>query len=128
MSFGIDKDDFALHLDVLIKDLDVDVAMPLGLIINEWVTNAFKHAYKTNTMQPALWIKLSLDNNLELQIKDNGSGMPIEMWEKPQRSFGIKLVKVLTKQLRGTAVVENDDGTVLTLNIPKTEIKHLLSA
>jgi len=128
MSFGIDKDAFDLHLDILVKDLDVDVAMPLGLIINEWVTNAFKHAYKASLAQPALWIRLSLENNLELQIKDNGPGMPIEMWEKPQRSFGIKLVKVLTKQLRGTAVVENDGGTILTLNIPKTEIKNLLSA
>jgi two-component sensor histidine kinase len=128
MSFGVDKDTFDLHLDVSVADLDVDVAMPLGLIINEWVTNAFKHAYKANELKPALWIKLSAGNSLELQIKDNGSGMPLEMWEKPQKSFGIKLVKVLTKQLRGTSIVESNGGTVLTLSIPKAEIKNLLSA
>lgn len=128
MSFGIDKNDFDLHLDIAVTELDVDVAMPLGLIINEWVTNAFKHAYKMSNLQPALWIKLGLEKSLELQIKDNGTGLPSEMWDKPQKSFGIKLVKVLTKQLRGTCIVDNQDGTILTLQIPKTEIKHLLSA
>lgn len=128
MSFGVDKNAFELHLDIAVTDLDVDVAMPLGLIINEWVTNAFKHAYKMSTLQPALWIKLNLENNLELEIRDNGTGMPSEMWERPQRSFGIKLVKVLAKQLRGTCTVDNTEGTVLNLQIPRTEIKHLLSA
>ncbi len=128
MSFGVDKNEFDLHLEIAVTELDVDVAMPLGLIINEWVTNAFKHAYKMSKLQPALWIRLSLENSLELQIKDNGTGMPSEMWDKPQKSFGIKLVKVLAKQLRGTCTVENEDGTVLTLHIPKTEIKNLLSA
>jgi two-component sensor histidine kinase len=128
MSFGVDKGAFNLLLDILVTDLDVDVAMPLGLIINEWVTNAFKHAYKQNKLQPELWIKLSLDKSLQLQIKDNGSGLPAGVWEKPQRSFGIKLVKVLAKQLRGACTVENEGGTILTLNIPKTEIKNLLSA
>jgi len=128
MSFGVAKTDFDLHLDIIVSDLDVDVAMPLGLIINEWVTNAFKHAYGAHQLQPALWIKLSADNNLELEIKDNGLGMPAEMWDKPQKSFGIKLVKVLTRQLRGTCTVENRGGTVLTLHVPRTEIKNLLSA
>jgi two-component sensor histidine kinase/tetratricopeptide (TPR) repeat protein len=128
MSFGVDKGAFNLLLDILVTDLDVDVAMPLGLIINEWVTNAFKHAYKQNKLQPELWIKLSLDKSLQLQIKDNGSGLPAGVWEKPQRSFGIKLVIVLAKQLRGACTVENEGGTILTLNIPKTEIKNLLSA
>ena len=117
-----------MHLDIAVTELDVDVAMPLGLIINEWVTNAFKHAYKMSKLEPELWIKLSLEKSLELEIKDNGTGLPGEMWERPQKSFGIKLVKVLAKQLRATCTVENNEGTVLSLHIPKTEIKHLLSA
>jgi two-component sensor histidine kinase len=128
MSFGVNKNEFGLHLDIAVPDLDVDVAMPLGLIINEWVTNAFKHAYKMSKLKPALWIKLNLENSLELEIRDNGTGMPSEMWDRPQKSFGIKLVKVLAKQLRATCTLGNNEGTVLSLQIPKTEIKHLLSA
>jgi len=128
VSFGIDKDEFILELEISISDLDVDVALPLGLIINEWITNSFKHAYGSQQGRPGLWIKLSADNNLELKIKDNGKGMPMEIWETPQKSFGIKLVKVLTKQLRGNCRIENGNGTILTLDIPRAEVKNLKSA
>jgi two-component sensor histidine kinase len=127
-SFGIDRDDFDLDLEISVIDLDVDVALPLGLIINEWITNAFKHAYGSQQGKPGLWIKLSADKNLELKIKDNGKGMPMEIWETPQRSFGVKLVKVLTKQLRGNCHIENRNGTILTLDIPRAAVKNLKSA
>ena len=70
-SFGIDKDKFDLQLDVQITEMDVDRALPLGLIINEWVTNAFKYAYK-EVQSHSLMLSLKKDREIILEIKDNG--------------------------------------------------------
>jgi two-component sensor histidine kinase len=117
LSFGINEDDFDLHLDVEVKEMDVDMALPLGLIINEWVTNIFKHAYK-GIARPALYLALKKKSEVELDIRDNGPGMSRAAWEKPRGSFGIKLVKVLSKQLNGQCEMKNEDGTRLKLLIP----------
>lgn len=115
--FGITGEDFDLHLDVEVREMDVDMALPLGLIINEWVTNTFKHAYK-HISRPQLHLTLKKSNEVELDIRDNGPGMSRELWEKPTGSFGIKLVKVLSKQLHGQCEMINDNGTELRLLIP----------
>lgn len=117
-SFGIAEDNFDLHLDVEVKELDVDMALPLGLIINEWVTNTFKHAYK-NIKYPALHLALKKNSGVELSIRDNGPGLSREVWEKPRGSFGIKLVKILSKQLNGVCEMKNEQGTQLKLLIPE---------
>ena len=116
-SFGIDENTFDLHLEIDVTEMDVDLALPLGLIINEWITNAFKHAYN-NIDHPALYLSLKMDKEIKLKIKDNGPGMNLEVWEKPSDSFGVKLVKVLSKQLNGVCEVKNENGTQLNLQIP----------
>jgi two-component sensor histidine kinase len=116
-SFGIDKDKFDLQLDVQITEMDVDMALPLGLIINEWVTNAFKYAYK-EVQYPSLILSLKKDRDIILEIKDNGPGMTREAWEKPTGSFGVKLVKVLSRQLNAVCDMESRNGTLLSLQIP----------
>lgn len=121
-SFGIDKADFDLILNIEITEMDVDIALPLGLIINEWVTNALKYAYKDGG-RPLLLLSLKPNQGILLEIKDNGPGMSYETWEKPSNSFGIKLVKVLSRQLRGECRIEQDDGTRFNLQIPLREIK-----
>lgn len=115
--FEVDKKRFDLQLDIQIAEMDVDRALPLGLIINEWVTNAFKYAYK-EILFPALSLSLKKDREIILKIKDNGPGIPQEIWDKPQYSFGLKLVKILSKQLHGSYQMENQDGTTLYLHIP----------
>ncbi|PSR56571.1 hypothetical protein AHMF7605_25275 [Adhaeribacter arboris] len=121
-SFGLSKEELKLDLCITVAELDVDKALPLGLIINEWVTNAFKYAYH-QVPEPYLQVELHHTNGLHLFIRDNGPGLPAMVWEKPQTSFGLKLVKVLSKQLNGTCAVENQNGTTFTLHIPETTLK-----
>lgn len=116
-SFGIDKNKFDLQLNIQIAEMDVDMALPLGLIINEWVTNAFKYAYK-EVSHPSLLLSLKKDQEIQLEIKDNGPGMTREAWEKPMGSFGVKLVKVLSRQLNAVCDMESRNGTMLSLQIP----------
>src|SRR3546814_14073320 len=89
-SFGYDRDCFDLELAIDTREMDVDVALPLGLIINEWVTNAFKYAYK-EVDQPLLKLSLQHDTGIQLNIKDNGPGLDRESWERPVGSFGVKI-------------------------------------
>lgn len=114
-SFGKEENVIDLHITVEVPELDMDQALPLGLIINEWVTNVLKHAY-TDTEMPSLVLDLkSEDSKFKLTIKDNGVGMDEEKWHQPGNSFGIKLIKVLSKQLKGNCSMEQGSGTRLNV-------------
>lgn len=119
-SFGWDRDRLRLVVDVTVTELDIDMAMPLGLIVNEWITNSFKHAYQHVTM-PELSVKIFRSDALYLEIHDNGPGFNIDLWQKPGNSFGLKLVKVLARQLDAKVTVTTQPGTTLALRIPVRE-------
>ena len=121
-SFGR-EDSMDLHLDVEVKELDVDIALPLGLIVNEWVTNSFKHAFNGINF-PSIHLSLKASKDLSLEIGDNGPGMQNETWENPKGSFGVKLIKVLNKQLGGKCEMHNERGTLLSMVIPFKSLKE----
>ncbi|TLV02185.1 tetratricopeptide repeat-containing sensor histidine kinase [Dyadobacter luticola] len=115
------KDNFDLRLDIAPIMLDVQLAVPLGLILNELVTNAFKHAYK-NVDAPALHIRLWQEDKLYLEIKDNGPGIDPEKWQKGGSSFGKRLIKSLTKQANGTLEVDSIQGSRFLLTFPAAKL------
>lgn len=118
-SFGIQPNDMDIKVEVLVKDMDVDIALPLGLILNEWVTNVFKHAYRNTSIKPLLQLVIYQEGDyVKVQIKDNGVGMPPNLWDNPKASFGIKLMKVLMKQIRAVSHISTQPGTTLELHIP----------
>lgn len=118
-SFGIKSNVVIITLEIMVDEIEVDIAMPLGLIINEWVTNIFKHAFKNMEEQPAMEILVFRNaDKLKIKIKDNGVGMPISAWDDPKESFGVKLMKILIKQLSGVSYISNVKGTTLELDIP----------
>lgn len=122
-SFGFSEERFRLMLQVDVDELDIDMAMPLGLIVNEWITNSFKHAYQHVT-NPELSLKLEMNDAIQLEIRDNGSGMDMKLWDRPGGSFGIKLIKVLSRQLDGQCRVAVDAGTRFTLEIPLPQLRE----
>jgi two-component sensor histidine kinase len=99
------------------------VIFPCGLIINELVTNALKHAYEPRE-SGLLMIHLELDEangHYILTVADNGKGMPPEVDFKSDSSFGFSLVTSLAKQLEGTAEWRNHtalSGTRCTIRFP----------
>jgi|GEM_PF-589691 len=121
-SFGMTASQCDLKLDIEVGELDVDIALPLGLIINEWITNAFKYAY-ADVARPRLALTLRGSRSLHLEISDNGPGMPRKQWENPEGSFGIRLIKVLVRQLNGHCEMVYDGGTKLILEVPATREK-----
>ena len=99
--------------------LDVDTAIPVGLIVNELLTNALKYAFPSG--QPGR-VLLSLeylnDNILQLRISDNGIGQVPN--SKPQGSgFGTQLVGLLTRQLDGTMHQDLTNGTAISIQFQR---------
>ncbi|KXX68078.1 histidine kinase dimerization/phosphoacceptor domain -containing protein [Flammeovirga sp. SJP92] len=97
--------------------LHIDKAIPLGLIINEFVTNAMKYAYE-GIEEPKMWIDLKqIDSQIIVKVKDNGVG--ILNGKSNGTNFGLNLVDSLVKQLDGRVSYETDRGTACILIINK---------
>jgi two-component sensor histidine kinase len=102
-------------------DLDVDTAVPIGLIVNELLTNSLKYAFTKGQLGT---VKLSLvdkgQDMLQLKIADNGIGK--SLINKPQGSgFGTQLVDLLTKQLDGTIHQEINNGTIISIDFKRAK-------
>ena len=109
-SFGAEQRiDLKLAMENL--DLDIDTAVPLGLIVNELLTNTIKYAFPKGE-KGTITIKLhKQDNNiLRLEVADNGVG---KSGITQGTGFGGQLVSLLTQQLNGTMTEENQNGTTL---------------
>lgn len=98
--------------------LDIDTAVPLGLIINELLTNSFKYAFNDKTTG-LIRISLGTDDQLSghyvLEYADDGPGLPETLDWKRARSLGLRLITRLSKQLRGTLTYANKPASVFRL-------------
>ncbi|MCI0750482.1 MAG: hypothetical protein L0Y35_01465 [Flammeovirgaceae bacterium] len=113
-SYGYDPAVVKSEISLAEKNLDVDVAIPLGLIINELIINAFKYAFET-VEEPELQVilKRTDEKKLALVIRDNGKGLPDKLLGKTKNgSFGLKLVHTLSRQLNASLSTYNDGGAV----------------
>jgi PAS domain S-box-containing protein len=98
---------------------NLETAIPCGLVLNELVSNALKHAFPLtrNDSNPKLTIALrSIGNEcFELIVCDNGVGLPAHLDVRNTASLGLQLVCMLTEQLRGELRVESTGGTKFTI-------------
>jgi two-component sensor histidine kinase len=116
-SFGGQKErDITLTIDVEALMIDADKAVAIGLIVNELTTNSFKYAFDGADGEIFLSLKQPSKSKLQLIVGDNGKGMP-DANEKKNKSFGLKLVKMMVRQLSAEMVVKNDNGTVYEMEI-----------
>jgi two-component sensor histidine kinase len=113
------NDEIAINLDIEEMDLDVDKAIPLGLIINELISNSLKYAFHSEK-EPAITVKLKTikGKDLLLSVHDNGSGFVPSAVLPEQQSFGLKMIHLLTRELRGNIRIESEAGTCANIKIP----------
>ncbi|UOY05963.1 sensor histidine kinase [Muricauda sp. SCSIO 64092] len=98
--------------------LSIDTVIPLGLIINETITNALKYGIPNNT-EGEIKIHLSKKgtNSFEMYLGDNGIGFPDDVNPKTTKSLGLKLIHNLARQLKGSIVRDNETkGTYYQIN------------
>ncbi|QIP15012.1 tetratricopeptide repeat protein [Spirosoma aureum] len=97
-------------------ELDVTQAVPLGLIINEAITNALKYAFpKGHFGTISLTLHRLSPTTCELTIADNGVGLPPEYDASRSRSLGMTLIMGFSQQLDGKLVIHNKDGLRISL-------------
>ncbi|MCF6183207.1 MAG: tetratricopeptide repeat protein [Bacteroidales bacterium] len=118
-SYGIDNKKVEIKLSIENLILDVDTAIPLGLILNEIITNAFKHGLDKNNGAFYFSFKQISEKELKIIVKDNGNGIPADFDILKTKSYGMKLIKSLSKKLKAEINFKNKDGLEITMKIHK---------
>jgi PAS domain S-box-containing protein len=117
---GISPERVTLDLAVADVALGVDKAIPCGLILNELITNALKHAFPDGRRGR---IRVELSNagaaGLRLAVSDDGVSLPAGFDLRTSSSLGLQLVQMLARQLDATLEVETGSGTCFRLAVPE---------
>ncbi|MCE5213140.1 MAG: sensor histidine kinase, partial [Methanobacterium sp.] len=118
-TYKISTERFKVNIDTDDIYLDIDTAIPCGLIINELVTNSLKHAFPDGE-EGELTIKMEQDNSkYHLTVADNGIGLPPELDINNTTTLGLLLVNSLVGQLEGKLEVYHERGTTFHISFKK---------
>lgn len=112
------EDKIKFNLSLIPIDLDVAQAVPLGLILNEAISNAIKYAFPDTKGTINILLE-EKDNNYQLRISDNGIGLPDNFDASETDSLGMSLMMGLADQLDGTFTIQSDDGVTITIEFVK---------
>ncbi|XGV99678.1 MAG: sensor histidine kinase [Leptolyngbya sp. BL-A-14] len=110
-SYNINANTITLKTNVEDVSLDIDMAIPCGLIINELVSNALKYAFTDQAGEITIDLQRESQQTIMLTVRDNGIGLPADLELAQANSLGLKLVKDLVNQLEGTIELHRDRGT-----------------
>jgi len=110
-----------LNTDLAAVELDIDVVIPCGLIVNELVSNAFKHGFPAGR-RGEITVRLSApsDRLVLLSVGDDGIGLPPHLDYLHCDTLGLQLVTGFAKQLSGTIAVKSDLGTAIEISFPRS--------
>lgn len=118
---NIYEEDYKVTLDIP-QDvgLTIETAVPAGLIINEIISNFFKHVAIPSKEEKSFHISFAREENgiQTLHYSDNGNGFPENHGEKDSGSLGILLIGTLAEQLEGEVEYYNDNGAVYRVTLP----------
>lgn len=107
------------------KDIEIALAVPLGLIINELITNSYKYAFTDGfSADKAISIDFHPIENTSkynLQITDNGKGLPKDFNMNTLTSYGLQLVQGLVAQLHGKMEIIQNQGTSFQITLETPE-------
>lgn len=119
--YGCKPDTIQLKMDLEPVPVDINAAIPCGLIINELMSNAIKHAFpddRTGEINIKFYQK---DHKLILKVKDNGIGFPADIDLDNASSLGLRLVNTLVDQIDGEIEINSDKGTEITIIFPEVK-------
>jgi len=118
-SFGASARGIQIHNQIPHVAMQIDPAVACGLIVNELVSNAFKHAFpadRTGTVRVEL--DASASEMVTLSVADDGIGLPANLDLQQTRTLGLELVVGLTRQLRGTLTIQQQSGARFDVTFP----------
>ncbi len=127
-SYGVSFERVKFLCDTNAIEFGLDTIIPLGLILNEAISNSLKHAFPENANGQ---INISVieqtgdtgDKSYTLRIKDNGKGLPQDFNPGQTNSLGMVLLTSLSSQLDGNTVIKNKVGTEIIINFKELKYK-----
>lgn len=115
-TYGINVDQVAVDLDSV--QLSVDKAVPIGLILNELISNALQHGRSADgTFSICVRVRRTA-YGIEAKVVDHGAGLPDIIDPLAAKSLGLRVVQTLCKQLNAKLSTTRDDGTTFNLEVP----------
>jgi two-component sensor histidine kinase len=121
-SFGVKDRQIRLRTELDQLELELDDALPFGLLISEVVSNSLKHAFPQGRGgEVSVFLRQHSDKTISLILSDDGIGMPRELDWATTRSLGLRLVRALAQQLRGTLEIRSQGGTEVRLTF---QVRH----
>jgi PAS domain S-box-containing protein len=120
-TYSLNNEAVKLNVDVDNEFLDVDVAVPLGIIVNEIISNALKYAFNEDKKGHITIQFHRNDEEFILVVEDNGSGIPENFNYENSDSLGMRLINSLVEQIEGEIEVKSDaDGTSFKIVFKET--------
>jgi len=113
-----------IKLKINVEDifLDINTAIPLGLIVNELVTNSLKHAFPEGNSGEINVDFHPIDDYYEFTVKDNGVGFPEDIDYQNTESLGLQIVTSLTDQIDGEITLDRNNGTKFKITFKELEV------
>jgi two-component sensor histidine kinase len=109
------------HLDIHDVNVDINSAIPLGLIINELISNSLKYAFPDGRTGEIAISVTKVDHTLTIIFRDTGIGIPADMDWQNTLSLGLRLVNTLVDQMNGTIELDRSTGTRFTMVMHEKE-------
>lgn len=118
-TYNIRTDKIHLHTSIEDLNLHTDTAIPLGMILNELISNALKYAFRDKDSGD-IWVTLKRQNNeLLLVVKDNGVGLNPGFDPNNSGSFGYEIIKAFSQKMKARINIDGSNGTDVQLIISK---------
>jgi len=115
-SYGVDNRQIRLHAELDSVALELDDALPCGLLISEVISNSLKHGFPEGREgEVRILLRPQSSNTLSLVLSDNGVGLPDELDWTTSRSLGLRLVRALAQQLQADLDIRSQGGTEVKL-------------
>lgn len=116
-SYNIQYSKIKLMKELQPLNLDVDIVVPLGLILNELITNSLKYAFADGREGVIKIILKEEEDKLKLGVYDNGIGTQLKESTTEEYSFGYKMIRAFLQKLKGEMVVHSESGTKVDIEI-----------
>lgn len=127
-TFEIDEKEIMMKYKMDEITLNINQAIPFSLLVNECITNAFKHAFEDKSSGEIVVSLFKNGTSVNVEILDNGCGLPDGFDMAKESSLGVTLVRTLVNQLNGESEFhsrEKEDGTRFFLSFPQTKGEKL---
>ncbi len=124
------KKDISIEYNITPIELNINQAIPSSLIVNEVITNIYKHAFTDRaTGKIVIDLKERNDNLIQICIRDNGVGLPEDFDPEVSGHLGTNIIRTLSSQLEADfGLSSKNNGTVFTLDFKKKDIRGMGSA